>query len=384
MARRDAGYLAAIAGVAGVSAALAPFQPHLSPTTVALALLLVVLFVATGWGSRPALVSAILGVLCLNLFFLPPLHTLTVAAPENYIALLVFLITGLTAGELSARARRRAEEAEAGRREIERLYRELQAAFARESSAEARRQSEQLKSALLDAVTHDLRTPLTSIKASVTTLLGEANEEPSTLDPEGRRELLEVIDEETDRLNRDIENLIELARIEAGEMRWRRRWIAVDDLIATALERAHPLLRSHRLEVALEAELPAIRVDAGAIAEVIYILIDNATKYAPPRTRLLVSAARAAGESIEIAVEDEGGGVPAEMRERIFDKFFRATRDHAAGRPAGIGLGLAVARGIIEAHGGEIAVESGGRGRGSRFFFRVPVGDEGEEHARDV
>ncbi len=141
--------------------------------TVALALLLIVLLIATRFGSRPAYFASILAALCLNFFFLPPFNTLTIADPENWVALIVFMVIALVAGELSARAKTRAEEAEAGRREIERLYEELRGAFGRASQAEALRRSEQLKTALLDAVTHDLRTPLTSIKASVTTLLNE-------------------------------------------------------------------------------------------------------------------------------------------------------------------------------------------------------------------
>ena len=129
----------------------------------------------------------------------------------NWIALLAFLITAVTAGQLSGRAKRRAEEAEVGRREIERLYAELRDAFQRASHAEALRQSEKLKSALLDAVTHDLRTPLTSIKASITTLLDEvrSSESPVVLDRESRVEMMEVIDEESDRLSRFINGLIE-------------------------------------------------------------------------------------------------------------------------------------------------------------------------------
>jgi two-component system sensor histidine kinase KdpD len=192
---------------------------HFNATTVALALLLNVLFIATRWGSLPALLASILAMLCFNFFFLPPFATFTIAATDNWVALLAFLITAVTAGQLSASAKRRAEEAETGRREIERLYAELRDAFERASHAEALRQSEKLKSALLDAVTHDLRTPLTSIKASITTLLDEARDEPPVpLDRDSRVEMMEVIDEESDRLNRFINGLIELARIEAPSL----------------------------------------------------------------------------------------------------------------------------------------------------------------------
>lgn len=163
------GYLTAICGVVVVTSLLKLFGAHVNATTVALALLLVVLFVATGWGARPAVFASLLGVLSFNFFFLPPTGTLTVATPDNWVALVAFLITAITVGQLSAHAKRRTDEADAGRLEIERLYRELQGAFERASQAEALKQSERLKSALLDAVSHDLCTPLTSIKASVTT-----------------------------------------------------------------------------------------------------------------------------------------------------------------------------------------------------------------------
>ena len=127
---------------------------------------LVVLFVAILWGSRPALLASVLGVVCFNFFFIPPVYTFTIADPQNWVALAVFFITALTVGQLSARARRRARQAEAQRSEIKRLYEDLQEAFERASEAEALKRSERLKSALLDAVTHDIRTPLTSIKVA--------------------------------------------------------------------------------------------------------------------------------------------------------------------------------------------------------------------------
>lgn len=377
--QRAGGYLVAAGGVALVTAVLTPFQGRLSTTAVALALLLVVLFAATGWGSRPALLAALLGVACFNFFFLPPLYTFTITEPQNWIALAAFLITAITAGELSARARLRAEEAEAGRREIERLYDEYKDASVRAQEAEVLRQSEALKSALLDAVTHDLRTPLTSIKASVTTLLDADNDaELVALDGEGRRELLEVINEEADRLNRFVESMVELARLEAGAMRLRRRWSAIEEIVALAGERAQALTEAHRVEIDLDRELPAVRVDAHTIAEVLYALLDNAAKYAPAGTVIRLSAAQSADGMILFAVEDEGPGIPPELRARVFDKFFRATNEGATslGRPRGLGMGLAIARGIITAHGGRIWIESGAAGRGTRVAFTIPIGDE--------
>jgi K+-sensing histidine kinase KdpD len=163
---------------------------------------------------------------------------------------------------------------------------------------------------LLDAVTHDLRTPLTSIKASITTLLDDLDGKPNgeqtiMLDAESRREMFEVINEESDRLNRFIGGLIELARIEAGEMHLRRRWGAIDEIITAALARAEPLTRHQRIEVEMEEELPVVSVDPRAVSEVVYTLIDNAAKYSLPETTIRLAAQRA-GMMLQISVEDEG------------------------------------------------------------------------------
>nr|MBA2341570.1 PAS domain-containing sensor histidine kinase [Pyrinomonadaceae bacterium] len=159
--KRAARYALSVLSMAVVAILLVALRDHVNPITVALVLLLVVLFSATWAGSRPAIAASVVGMLCFNFFFLPPYGTLTIADPQNWIALAAFLVTALTVGGLSAAAKHRAEEAERGRMEIKQLYEQLQIAFERASHAEALRQSEQLKSALLDAVTHDLRTPLT-------------------------------------------------------------------------------------------------------------------------------------------------------------------------------------------------------------------------------
>ena len=380
------GYLTAVLGIAIVTGVLKLFGGHVNSTTVALGLLLVVLFVATGWGSRPAVLASLLGVMCFNFFYLPPVGRVAIDDPDNWIALFAFLVTAVTAGQLSARAKRRAEEAVAGRREIERLYAELRDAFERASHAKALQQSERLKSALLDAVTHDLRTPLTSIKASVTTLLEDPprsksdDEGMGALDAEARREMLEVIDEETDRLNRFVEGLMELARIEAGEMRLRRRWGSVEEILTTALERAAPLTRAHQIRVTLDKELPAVRVDDRAVAEVVYTLVDNAAKYSPAGTNINVGAKSTDDQMVQFSVEDEGPGIPVELRERVFDKFFRAMRDGDSGtrQPSGSGMGLAIAKGIVEAHGGRVWIEDSLGNRGSRFVVTLPIGDKDE------
>jgi two-component system sensor histidine kinase KdpD len=201
---------------------------------------------------------------------------------------------------------------------------------------------------------------------------------PVTLGIDARKEMLQVIDEESDRLNRFVEGLIELARIEAGELRLRRRWGVVDEIVATVLKRAEPLTRNHQVIVEIADEIPAVQVDPRAVAEVMFTLIDNAVKYSSAGTKILVSAHPVDDEIIQIAVEDEGQTIPRDIRERVFDKFFRATRDGDTGdsiQPKGTGMGLAVAKGIVEAHGGRIWIEDKREGVGTRAVFSLPISD---------
>lgn len=353
-------YLLAVLGLAILTAILFALGHFVNPITVALVFLLFVLFLATVFGSKSAIFASVLAMLCFNFFFLPPFGTLTIADPQNWIALFAFFVVAITAGQLSAKAKRRAEEAE-------RLYRELQEAFEKASQAEALKQSEKLKSALLDAVTHDLRTPLTSIKASVTMLLEENQENALhiTLEPDGREELLEIIDEETDRLNNFVESMVEVARLEAGEFHLRKTPTNVEEIISNALQRAESLAANHRVSVNLAKNLPKISVDSKAISEVIYNLIDNAVKYSPFESKIVVSA-KQIEDCLEISVEDEGKGVAVERRKQIFQKFYRGDKT-----VKGFGMGLAIVRGIIEAHDGRIWVESGKIG--AKFMFELPL-----------
>jgi len=371
-------YLSAAATVAAAVFLLLVIQPRLEVnlTTAALTLVVAVLVPALYWGSGPALVAAILALLSFNYFFIPPIRTWAIRDPENLVAFAVFTITALTVGQLSSRARRKAEEAEGRRVEIERLYEELRKAFEQASEAETLRRSEKLKTALLDAVTHDLRTPLTSIKAAATTLMGSlkpADGKGSALDEEGRRELLSVIDEESDRLNRFVEEMMELAQIEGGHLLLRRGPVSTGEIVNAALDRAARALAPHPVEVAIADKLPLLQVDAASIAGVVFELLENAAHYSPAGGRIVVGAAQS-GDWVEIAVEDEGPGIAAEHRERIFEKFFRTP--HASGEK-GFGVGLAIARGIVEAHGGRIWAEgrvgpgTNGRG-GSALRFTVP------------
>lgn len=371
-------YLIAVAAVLSATLFLLFFREQINATTVALVFLLVVLFTAAFIGRNPALLVSAIAALAFNYFFLAPYQTLSISDWENFVAWAVFAITAITAGEISAYARRRADEAERQKDEIKRLYDELQTAFEKSSEAEALRRSEKLKTALLDAVTHDLKTPLTSIKASVTTLLdSEGGRRTIELDAEARAEFLEIIDEETDRLHQFIDGMVELARIESSEFDMPANWVSVADVIKNALERAENLLGDRRILLKLERDLPLVKVEEKALAEVIYTLIDNAANYSPAGSEIEISTRRAENEMIEIAVSDEGRGIPVEWREKVFDKFFRVENKVAdLPKSKGTGLGLAIARGIVEAHGGKIWIERNENSKGAKFIFTVPIGDE--------
>ncbi|HKP69505.1 MAG TPA: DUF4118 domain-containing protein [Pyrinomonadaceae bacterium] len=363
--------LGAIVGVALITAVLLPFRAYLNSTEVALTLLLFVLIAASGFGSRAGLAASITGIVCFNFFFLRPYYTLTISDPENLVAFGVFIITALIAGQLSGYARRRTEESEARQRKIESLYDELKNAFEQASEAEALRRSEKLKSALLDAVTHDLRTPLTSIKASVTTLLG--GRETADLDDESRHEFLEIINEETDRLNEFIDGMVGIAKIEADAVDVRRSLCSVEEIVGNAVNRARKQLAHHRLELEIDPDLPQLDVDPVSVEQVLFTLLDNAAKYSDEGMRIRVSAQLTSGAKVRLIVEDQGRGVPKIDRERVFDKFTQLDAPVAEAKGNGLGLGLTIARGMVESQGGRIWIEDGGRDFVTRVVCELPT-----------
>lgn len=223
--------------------------PGISAGAAAPVLLLAVLLLARSFGTGPALVGALCAALGFSYFFIPPVG-LFIENPDDWIALVTFSVTALVVGELAAGAERRRIALEDGKREIEQLYAQLGAAFERASEAEAARRNEQLKSALLDALTHNLRTPLTAIKASVTAMLSSGNVDLTSLTNANRRELLLVIDEEADRLNRFIEALSGADRPDPAHPGTFR--VDVDHLVREAVARAETVARHHHVRVIIE------------------------------------------------------------------------------------------------------------------------------------
>ena len=203
----------------------------------------------------------------------------------------------------------------------------------------------------------------------------------SELSVEGRGELLQVIDEESDRLNRFIEGLSTPDRAEPAPP-LHLRVVDVEALIQAGLSRAEIVTRDHRLVVALDDELPALSVDAASIIEVIYILLDNASKYAPAGSTITVHASRDDERYVRIA-SDQGPGIPPDLRERVFEKFFRVpARESHDPRRSGVGLGLPIGRRLVETHGGRIWIETPASGRGTAVIVTLPIAIESSDAER--
>ena len=232
------------------------------------------------------------------------------------------------------------------------------------SKHRAEQEHERLRSALLDSVTHEFRTPLTSIKASVTTLLSGA-----TLNDQGKKELLTVINEETDRLNRLVGEASEMAQLDAGMFQLDLQPHPIQDALEPALEDAKSSLENHPVEVSSVADLPKVRMDVQRIREVLMHLLENAGKYSPPGSPIKVIA-EVKGERVVISVADRGPGIDSFEQNLIFDKFYRGHNQRYTA--PGTGMGLAIAKVIVEAHGGTIGVVSQ-LGSGSVFSFSLPI-----------
>jgi two-component system, OmpR family, sensor histidine kinase KdpD len=446
-----------------------------NPTIAALIFVIAVLVISARWGLWPAIFMTVLATLAFNYYFLPPIGTLTIADPQNWVALFAFLVAAVIASQLAERAGSEAQSANERRGEAERLYKFSQlllssenmaellnsipryivesfgvqaaaisltnrsdiyrssidrdaldrhdlrlvamrgepqidperhivfmplrlgvrvvgsmglsgAQLSREtlesmssliaiateragaveklSKAEAARESEQLRSALLDSVTHEFRTPLTGIKASVTSLLSNP-----ALDDAQRRELLTVINEESDRLNRLVGEAAEMAQLEAHKVELRLGQHQLREAVDDAVAKSKAILGKHPVEVQLPENLPQVRIDVNRISEVVAQLLENAAKYSPPDAQIYITG-EVKGRMAMISVADRGPGIDDFEQSLIFEKFYRGRNQRM--QVQGTGMGLAIAKAIVEAHGGEIGVTSQ-LGRGSVFYFTVPV-----------
>jgi two-component system, OmpR family, sensor histidine kinase KdpD len=234
---------------------------------------------------------------------------------------------------------------------------------------EVLRRTDETRKALLASVSHDLRTPLASIKASAESLLQE--DVPWTA-PE-RRGFTLAIREEADRLNRLVQNLLDVSRIEAGALRPAREWYPLEALVDDVVGRLQGATARHCIVVDVPETLPPVPLDYVQVGQALTNLLENAVKYTPVGSTVRITA-RQDGDTVRVDVSDDGPGVPREALPRVFDKFYRLSGGDTARTP-GTGLGLSVVRGVVEAHGGTVGVASPppGEARGTRFSFALPL-----------
>lgn len=232
-------------------------------------------------------------------------------------------------------------------------------------AAKVATERERLRAALLSSLSHDLRTPLVSILGAATSLVSY----DAVLDSANRRELAQTIQDEAERLNRFVQNLLDMTRLGAGALEPKTDWADLADIVRAAVDRARRIARRHTLKVEIAADMPLIRVDAVLIEQVVFNLVDNACKYAPPGTVVKIWAKPADGDVV-LEVIDQGPGIPPEDREKVFEMFYRVRQTDSQ---SGTGLGLAICRGIVEAHGGSIRVDEGIHGVGAAIVVRLPL-----------
>ncbi|HEU4706076.1 MAG TPA: ATP-binding protein [Solirubrobacterales bacterium] len=323
-----------------------------------------VLFISTVWGWRIGLLAAVVSALAFNWFHIPPTGRFDIAADRDAVALVTFVIVAIAGSAVAEMARGRAAEAERRREETDEVLAELRELAADRDRIEAEaieagalRRSDELKTALLRSVSHDLRTPLTSIIAAGTAL------DSPTLTEQERHELSEAVVVEGQRLARLVENLLDVSRLESGSAEPRQE--PVD--LAGVLEAARESIGGGGAEVRLGVDpaIPAIIADPVQLERAFANLLENGVRHGGGRPVLVRS--RESGGRLVVRVVDQGPGIPEGERQRIFEPFYRRP-----GGQQGFGLGLAIAKGFIEANGGEIAVESV-PGQGSTFVVSFPL-----------
>jgi two-component system sensor histidine kinase KdpD len=350
------GALAALAAVAVGALVFLPLKSVADPASLGVVFIPGVLALSTLWGLRIGLLTAALSALAFNWFYIPPTGRLDIADKHDFVAFVVFAIVAVVSGTLAELARARAAEAERRREEtagalaeLEQLARERDRMQAEAIEAEALRRSDELKTALLRSVSHDLRTPLTSIIAA-----GAALDSPSA-SAEERHELSEAVVEQGQRLSRLVENLLDVSRLESGSSAATREDVDVGEVLEAARESVGA---ADSVSLAIDPELPMLSADAAQLERAFANLLDNAIVHGGGQPVLVRS--RQVGSRLVVRVIDRGPGIPEPERRRIFEPFVRAESSQ------GSGLGLAIARGFIEANGGQLEVESL-PGQGSSF-----------------
>jgi two-component system, OmpR family, sensor histidine kinase KdpD len=331
-----AGYLWAgviIVAVTGVCFVVFPYAT-LADLTM---LYLIAIMLGSLPGRGPSLLAASLAVAAFDFCFVPPRFTFVVADASHLFTFVVMFGAGLVISSLTVRLRRQEREA---------------------VEAEVRARTEELRSSLLSAVSHDLRTPLSVITGAATTL----RDDTDRLSPATRHELLSSIVDDARRLERVLGNLLQLTRVEGG-LTPTRDWIPVEEMVGAALTRLEDTIGDRAITLEIPSDL-VVPVDPVLFEHVLINLLENAVKHGAPPIEL---HARRRGAMIELDVRDHGAGIPEASRTRVFDKFVRAST------APGAGLGLAVVRAIVEAHGGSVTAARPADG-GALFRVEIPTG----------
>jgi two-component system sensor histidine kinase KdpD len=329
-----------------------------------------VLLISTVWGWRLGVLAAVASALAFNWFHIPPTGRFDISADRDAVALIVFVIVAVVSSSLGEMARARTAEAERRRLETEAVLAELRELSAERDRMQAEaigagalRRSDELKTALLRSVSHDLRTPLTAIIAA-----GAALDSPSVT-AEERGELSAAVVSEGERLSRLVENLIDVSRLESGSAEPRREPVDLLGVFEAARESVG--LDGEAVKLSVDPEGAPLVADPVQLERAFANLIENGARHGGGRPVLV--RARESGGRLVVRVVDQGPGIPEAERERIFEPFYRRE-----GSGQGIGLGLAIARGFVEANGGAIEVESV-PGQGSTFVVAFPLGDGAAE-----
>ena len=349
------GVVVSVAAVAAVTGAIYGLKTVAPVLSLGVLYVFAVLPVAIGWGLLYAVPVAIASMLAFNFFFLPPVHTFALRDSENWFALAVYVVTGIVVSQLAAAAQRRASEAEERERETARLAEKT-------VEAETLRRSDAAKTALLRAVSHDLRSPLTAIRAAVDGLESRSLE----LRPSDRAELLLAIRLEAERLDRFVSNLLDVSRLQVGSAQAHRELWPVDELVGRALDALG--LDSTHVTVSLPDRSPLVQVDAAQIERALVNLLENAVKFSAGSS-VDVSVDVAESEVV-ISVRDRGVGLSQDDVEAIFEPFQRGAA--SPGR-VGAGLGLAIVRGFAQANGGRAWAEASASG--ATFRLALPTVD---------
>jgi two-component system, OmpR family, sensor histidine kinase KdpD len=308
----------------------------LEPTNIVMLYLLAVVIVAIRWGQGPAIITSVLSVLAFDFFLVPPYFTLNVHDFEYLFTFGAFLVVGLIVSTLTSRVRAQIIQ----------------------------RQTEKLHSALLNSISHDLKTPLVSIAGALSALLDNT----SKLNEQQKNELLETARDESERLNRIVNNILDMARTESGVLRISKKPCDLRDFIGACLEQLKDKLGSRSIKINIPKDMPEVSIDFPYMLKAFSNVIDNALKYSSDGSAIEIEAFFT-DEKARVWVRDHGYGIPKEDLGRIFNKFYRVQR---AQNVPGTGLGLSISKNIIEAHGGHISAESV-FGKGATFIIELPL-----------